>query len=81
MKATVWVDLSREIEVNIDGASAAAAIMEGSDDGPPIDLLKRIANNFLVTLRNLPDSVIAELSPQARKVIGDEMEKQTARFR
>jgi hypothetical protein len=77
-----WVDLgSREIEVVIDGQDAVNAILEGSEEWTPDQLVRRAASNFISTLRKIPDSVIAEQSPEVRKIIADALAEQAERFR
>jgi hypothetical protein len=82
VKVPVWVDLgSREIEVEISGEDAVAAILEPSEGWTPKQLLLRICNNVGGFLRKVPDSLIAELNEAQRKVIAEFFEAQGRRFR
>ena len=56
MKVTTWVDLgSKEIEVEITGAEAAAAILADAESGPPDYVVRRLSSNFLTVMKKLPD--------------------------
>lgn len=71
----------QEIEVEIDGQDAVNAMMEGSDELTPEQLVRRVCNNFIVVLQKLPDSAIDGQTVAARKIIADALEDQVKRFR
>lgn len=71
----------QEIEVEIDGQDAVNAMMEGSDDWTPEQLVRRACNNFIVVLQKLPDSAIDSQTDAVRKIIADALEEQVKRFR
>jgi hypothetical protein len=81
MKAKVWVETSQEVSVEISGLDAATAILEGAEDRSPEELVRMACNNFLTTMRNIPDEAIAKQSPHARKIIAAELEVLLGRFR
>ncbi|MGC1780883.1 MAG: hypothetical protein WA708_00015 [Acidobacteriaceae bacterium] len=82
MKISKWIELpGQEIEIEIDGNDAANAILNGSDDWTPEQLVRRVCNNFLSVFQKLPDAAIAAQTPEVRKIVADVMEAQAARFR
>lgn len=82
MKVPVWVDLgSREIDVEIGGEDAVAAILEHSEGLTPTQRLLSICNNVGGFFLKVPDSLIAELNDAQRKVIAEFFEAQGRRFR
>jgi hypothetical protein len=82
VKALVWVDLgSKQIEVQIGAEDAVAAILEGSEARSPEQLVRMACNNFLTTMRDLPDEAITKQSESVRRIIAAELEALLARFR
>lgn len=82
MKITKLVSVPDvEIELEISGEDAVGAIFGDQDGWTPQQLLMRILNNLAAFLKNLPDSVIAELNDVQRKMIADFLAQQSLRFR
>ena len=82
MRITKWIDIpSVEMEISISSQEAANAIMEGSEDWLPEELVRKICNDFLTVMQKIPDTAIAAQTPAVRKIIADVMEAQALRFR
>jgi len=81
MKVTKWVEFSTEVEIDIDGADAVAAIIGDTDGWTPDALIKRAINNVGSLIRNLGPDVVASLTPEARAIIRTFCLEQAERFR
>jgi hypothetical protein len=81
MKVTKWVEFSKEIEVEISGEEAVAAITDDPDGVAPELHLKRAVSSFFVFLKHVPDLTIANLTPEARKTIHKGLTEQVDRFK
>ena len=82
MKVTTWVDLgSKEIEVEITGAEAAAAILADAESGPPDYVVRRLSSNFLTVMKKLPDEAFTSQSSPTKVILVAELESLIARLK
>lgn len=78
MRVPVLVSFpDQEIEVRVTAEQIAAAIAE--DTNSPRTCLTGI-NNAAQFIGAIPDQIIAEMSPEARKTVADFFTKQALRF-
>lgn len=81
MKIRKWVDIRREIEIEIDGEEAVNAIIdEPCEDWGPKDGLLRACNNCAAFFKRVQDSTIAELNDYQKTVIHAFFEEQAKRY-
>jgi hypothetical protein len=82
MKVTKLVSVPDvEIEIEISGEEAVQAILGDEEGWTPRQLLMRAVNNLAAFFKKLPDTIIAELHDEQRKLIADFLEEQARRFR
>jgi len=82
VRVTKWIEIpGQEIEIEISGADAVEAMLEGSEEWTPEQLVLSACNNFLTTIQRLPDAAIAAQTPEVRKLVADVFEVQAKRFR
>lgn len=80
MKVPVRVDLgSQEVNVEVDSAAIALAILEDPDfhAGTLLPTLNRLATYF----KGIPDSKISEFSDAQAKIVMEFLEAQAERYR
>jgi hypothetical protein len=70
-----------EVEIEITGEEAVNAILGDQERWTPRQLLMRAVNNLASFFKKLPDTVVAELNGDQRKLIADFFEEQARRFR
>jgi hypothetical protein len=89
MKITKWVDMGEEVEVEVSTEDIRAALAESFAEVTK-DLLGELPSTFPVVsalsdigkfLRALSDEQIALLNPAQRRVVGQFLAEQAARFR
>lgn len=82
MKITKCIDLGeKEVEIEIGTDDVLAALLEGSENYTPKQAVFCAANSLAQVFRKLPDSSIAELTPEARGTIANFLYEQEQRFR
>jgi hypothetical protein len=70
-----------EVEIEISGEEAVNAILGDQEGWTPRQLLMRAVNNLASFFKKLPDTIVAELNSEQRKLITDFFEDQARRFR
>jgi hypothetical protein len=82
MKVTKWVEFAEEVEIEITGADAMAAVLDDGCSDDPLELrLLRVVNKAGTFLRALSDEQIRTLlNDDVRKIIADFFQIQAERF-
>lgn len=79
MKVRTWVEMSQEVDVEVSIADVMSAIEElGPADRP--QMLIDCVNRVYALLKNTPDSLIAQLNDEQRRIIREGFHAQVERF-
>lgn len=80
MKVKTWVECSQEVEVDVSREDIIAAFVDGLEAAPRGDDWLRLINRFAMILKTLPDTQIAQWTPEARTTIAQFLRDQLPRF-